>query len=98
MTLLGQARLNPAVPGQLPTDSWPTFNGDYSGRRFSPLTHIDTTHAGRAYAGYAAVYLVGALVWLRVVERVSPDRWDLIGGAISLVGCAVILFAPGTYA
>jgi alcohol dehydrogenase (cytochrome c) len=44
MTLLGQARLNPAVLGQLPTDSWPTFNGDYSGRRFSPLTHIDTTN------------------------------------------------------
>jgi len=23
-----------------PTDSWPTYNGDYSGRRFSPLTQI----------------------------------------------------------
>ena len=23
-----------------PTDSWPTYNGDYSGRRFSPLAQI----------------------------------------------------------
>jgi len=23
-----------------PTDTWPTYNGDYSGRRFSPLTQI----------------------------------------------------------
>src|SRR6202047_279925 len=23
-----------------PTDTWPTYNGDYSGRRFSPLTRI----------------------------------------------------------
>ena len=23
-----------------PTDTWPTYNGDYSGRRFSPLKQI----------------------------------------------------------
>ena len=25
------------------TDSWPTYNGDYSGRRYSPLTKVNTT-------------------------------------------------------
>lgn len=58
------------------------------------LTRVETSHAGRAYAAYAAVYLVGALLWLRVVEHVMPDRWDLLGGALTLVGCALILFAP----
>lgn len=33
--------LNPAKLQQPPTDSWPTYNGDYSGRRFSPLTNIN---------------------------------------------------------
>ena len=28
-----------------PTDTWPTYNGDYSGRRFSPLKQIDTKNA-----------------------------------------------------
>ena len=55
------------------------------------LSRVDTSHAGRAFAAYAAVYLIGALIWLRVVERVTPDRWDLIGGGIALLGCAVIL-------
>ncbi len=41
-TLPGQSRLNPAKLLQPPTDSWPTFNGDYTGRRFSPLTKINT--------------------------------------------------------
>ena len=27
-----------------PTDTWPTYNGDYSGRRFSPLTQIDSAN------------------------------------------------------
>lgn len=32
--------LDPAKLLAPPTDSWPSFNGDYSGRRFSPLTSI----------------------------------------------------------
>jgi acido-empty-quinoprotein group A len=39
-TLPGQGRLDPAKLLQPPTDSWPTFNGDYSGRRFSPVAKI----------------------------------------------------------
>ena len=31
---------------QPPTDSWPTYNGDYSGRRFSPLTKINDKNVG----------------------------------------------------
>ena len=27
-----------------PTDTWPTYNGDYSGRRFSPLTEIQISN------------------------------------------------------
>ena len=33
--------LDPAKLLQPPVDSWPTYNGDYSGRRFSPLTKIN---------------------------------------------------------
>jgi alcohol dehydrogenase (cytochrome c) len=43
-TLVAQQRLNPAKLSEPPTDSWPTYNGDYSGRRFSPLTKITTAN------------------------------------------------------
>ena len=36
--------LDPAQIGKPATDSWPTYSGDYSGRRFSPLTQIDQTN------------------------------------------------------
>src|SRR4051794_25389112 len=39
--LVAQTGLPPAKLGAPPTDSWPTYNGDYSGRRFSPLTKIN---------------------------------------------------------
>ena len=58
------------------------------------LTKIDAPAAGRAYAAYGGVYVVVSLLWLLVVERVRPDRWDLAGAALCIAGAGVILFAP----
>jgi alcohol dehydrogenase (cytochrome c) len=44
VTLLGQGALDPAKLLQQPTDSWPGYNGDYSGRRFSPLKKINSNN------------------------------------------------------
>ncbi len=62
------------------------------------LTRIDVAHAGRAYAAYGGVYIACSLVWLWAVEGSRPDRWDLIGAAICMIGAAVILFGPRTTA
>lgn len=62
------------------------------------LTRVDSEHAGRAYAAYGGIYIVSALLWLWAAEGVRPDRWDLIGGAICLMGAAVILWGPRTMA
>src|SRR5262249_4470861 len=45
--------LDPAKMLKPPTDTWPTFNGDYTGRRFSPLTQINTTNAGKLSLAWA---------------------------------------------
>ena len=58
------------------------------------LTLIDAEHAGRAYAAYGGVYILSALLWLWTVEDVKPDRWDMIGGTVCLLGAAVILWGP----
>ena len=42
--LFGQSRLDPAKPQQQPTDSWPTYHGDYSGRRYSALKQINASN------------------------------------------------------
>lgn len=58
------------------------------------LTRIQTEQAGRAYAAYAAVYLVGSLAWMAIVENVSPTRWDIIGSSVCLLGASIIILAP----
>ena len=58
------------------------------------LTRIDAQFAGRAFAAYGGVYIAASLMWLWAVEGRMPDRWDVTGGAICLVGAAVILWGP----
>ncbi|CAH1679123.1 putative conserved inner membrane protein YnfA [Hyphomicrobiales bacterium] len=58
------------------------------------LTLVDAAAAGRAYAAYGGIYIVMSLIWLWRAEGVTPDRWDLAGGAICLAGAAVILLGP----
>ncbi len=59
------------------------------------LTRVDADAAGRAFAAYGGIYILASLIWLKMVEGVAPDRWDLIGGAICLGGAALILWGPG---
>jgi small multidrug resistance family-3 protein len=58
------------------------------------LTLVETNAAGRAYATYGGIYIVASLGWLWAVEGSRPDRWDVIGAIVCLVGAAIILYAP----
>ncbi len=58
------------------------------------LTRAESDAAGRAYAAYGGVYIAASLCWLWLIEGTRPDRWDLSGGAICLLGAGLILFGP----
>ena len=51
-------------------------------------------HFGRILAAYGGVFVAGSLAWGMVVDGFRPDRWDVIGALICLVGVAVIMYAP----
>jgi small multidrug resistance family-3 protein len=58
------------------------------------LTRIDAANAGRVYAAYGGIYILSSLIWLWMIEGVKPDKWDLLGVTISVIGTIVILFSP----
>ena len=58
------------------------------------LTQVNASNAGRVYAAYGGIYILASLVWLWLIEGVKPDKWDLLGVTISLIGTAVILLSP----
>jgi small multidrug resistance family-3 protein len=51
-------------------------------------------HFGRILAAYGGIFVAGSLAWGVVVDGFRPDRWDLLGAAICLVGVAVIMYGP----
>jgi len=58
------------------------------------LTRIESMFAGRTFAAYGGVYIAASVLWLWVVEGQRPDRWDVVGSVICLVGAAIILLGP----
>ncbi len=58
------------------------------------LSQVNAAFAGRTFAAYGGVYIAASLVWLWAVEGARPDRWDVVGTSICLIGAAVILWGP----
>lgn len=61
---------------------------------FAWLLSLHPAAAGRVYAAYGGVYICVALLWLWGVDGVKLTMWDLVGGAVALLGMAIIIFAP----
>lgn len=61
---------------------------------FAWLLTLHPTAAGRTYAAYGGMYIVVALVWLRVVDGVRLTSWDVAGAVACLAGMALIALQP----
>jgi small multidrug resistance family-3 protein len=49
---------------------------------------------GRILAAYGGIFVAGSLAWGMALDGFRPDRYDLIGAGLCLVGVAVIMYAP----
>jgi small multidrug resistance family-3 protein len=49
---------------------------------------------GRILAAYGGVFVAGSLAWGMIVDKFRPDRYDIIGALICLVGVGVIMYVP----
>jgi small multidrug resistance family-3 protein len=51
-------------------------------------------HFGRILAAYGGVFVAGSLAWGMALDGFRPDRYDILGAIVCLVGVAVIMYAP----
>jgi small multidrug resistance family-3 protein len=49
---------------------------------------------GRVYAAYGGIFIVLSILWGWGIDKVSPDKFDVIGGLISLIGVLIIMYWP----
>ncbi|HEX8493989.1 MAG TPA: YnfA family protein [Pyrinomonadaceae bacterium] len=61
---------------------------------YGVIPTFQPAHFGRVYAAYGGVFIVLSLLWGWRIERVTPDRFDIIGGTIALMGVCIIMYWP----
>ncbi|MCF6155085.1 MAG: YnfA family protein [Candidatus Brocadia sp.] len=49
---------------------------------------------GRVYAAYGGIFIVLSILWGWQVDKTAPDKFDLIGGLIALIGVIIIMYWP----
>ena len=49
---------------------------------------------GRILAAYGGIFVAGSLAWGTAMDGYRPDRYDVVGAAVCLVGVFIIMYAP----
>ena len=60
---------------------------------FAWLLSLHPTAAGRVYAAYGGVYIFVAIIWLWIVDGVTPTTWDIVGSLVTITGMTLIMFS-----
>lgn len=58
------------------------------------LLTLHPAASGRIYAAYGGIYIITALMWLKFVDQIALSRWDMLGGAIVVLGALLIICQP----
>ena len=55
---------------------------------------LQPSHFHRIYAAYGGVFIVMSMLWGWIFDGITPDRFDVLGAIIALIGIAVIFYWP----
>ena len=56
-----------------------------------PTLQPENSNFGRVYATYGGIFIVLSILWGWKVDNIIPDKFDLIGGFIALIGVLIII-------
>ena len=59
-----------------------------------PTLQTSNANFGRVYATYGRIFIVLSILWGWKIDNILPDKFDLIGGGIALLGVIIIMYAP----
>ena len=49
---------------------------------------------GRVYAAYGGIFIVSSIIWGRTVDKKKPDKYEIIGSIVAVIGAVVIFYSP----
>ncbi|QSF50533.1 MULTISPECIES: YnfA family protein [unclassified Thermosynechococcus] len=58
---------------------------------------LQPAHFGRVQAAYSGIFLLVVLFWGWGIDKVRPDKFDLLGAGVALLGTLIIMYAPRSH-
>ena len=55
---------------------------------------LQPAHFGRVYAAYGGIFIISSIIWGRIVDKKKPDRYEIIGSIVVVIGAVIIFYAP----
>ena len=49
---------------------------------------------GKVYASYGGIFVVSSIIWGNYVDKKKPDRFEIIGSVVVLLGVFVMFYFP----
>ena len=49
---------------------------------------------GRVYAAYGGIFIISSILWGMTVEKKRPDRYEIIGSFVAVLGSIIIFYTP----
>ncbi|HJX32351.1 MAG TPA: YnfA family protein [Thermodesulfobacteriota bacterium] len=74
--------------------SWYGFIGAFVLVLYGVIPTLQLTNFGRVYAAYGGIFIVLSILWGWLVDKIAPDRFDVLGGLVALIGVAIIMYWP----
>ena len=61
---------------------------------YGTIPPLQPANFGRVYAAYGGIFIVSSIIWGSIVDKKSPDRYEIIGALVTLLGALIIFYAP----
>jgi len=61
---------------------------------YGVVATLQTQNFARVYATYGGVFIVMSLLWAYKMDNYVPDKFDIIGALVALLGVSIIYYAP----
>ena len=74
--------------------AWYALMGAVALILYGIIPTLQPAHFGRVYAAYGGVFIILSILWGWRVDRIAPDKFDLIGGFVALLGVVIIMYWP----
>ena len=73
---------------------WLGLLGGFILALYGVVATMQTSSFGRVYATYGGFFFLMSLLWSMKFDNYLPDKYDIIGALVALLGVCIIYYAP----